>query len=224
MKKTNTSQQVYSLYVGATNITSKTLEKDIYVFGIQTDPLDGGKISTNETISATFNLEMDPSSINEETFTISDGSTNIDGTVSYDAGNRTATFQPSSVLQTDQSYMATLSTQIKSLVGMSLPYDMRWRFEVAPIQPLFTFAHITDTHVGWEKYIESDYAQSTLSYMLIHSSLTDVLEDIAALNPKPEFILASGDNVEYADEACFSMFISIISCFTEDNVIPIYVV
>jgi len=49
--------------------------------------------SINTTIQATFNEEMNPSTINTATFTLTQGTTPVSGTVSYT--DTTATFTPS---------------------------------------------------------------------------------------------------------------------------------
>jgi len=128
VKPSAAGEQVYSLDVTATNITSKTVQKDIYVFGIQTNPVDGGEIGADEAISARFNVDMDASTIDDRTFTVSDGTQNIDGNVIYDANSRTAYFQPAEPLDEENNYAATLSSNIKSENGIALPYGVVWNF------------------------------------------------------------------------------------------------
>jgi Bacterial Ig-like domain len=56
------------------------------------------------TVSATFSEAMDPVSIDGQTFTVKQGSTDVVGTVTYDADNGTATFTPTSDLAANTTY------------------------------------------------------------------------------------------------------------------------
>jgi len=134
VKPTAAGQQVYSLWVGAENIPSKTVQKDIYIFGIQTNPPNGGQIHPNDAITAIFNIDMDANTINAETFIVSDGETTIDGVVNYDETTRTIEFKPNVSLESGKEYYATLKTAIKSLDGIELPYDVSWKFVVSSPQ------------------------------------------------------------------------------------------
>jgi hypothetical protein len=69
---------------------------------------------------------MDSSSINDSTFTLMQGSTNIPGTVTY--SGTTAVFTPSAVLSADSTYTATITTGAKNLAGMGLVKNSVWSF------------------------------------------------------------------------------------------------
>ena len=56
---------------------------------------NNSNVSSNSNISATFSARMDSDTINTSTFTVSDGTTNITGTVFYDSNSKTAVFTPS---------------------------------------------------------------------------------------------------------------------------------
>ncbi|MBN1348054.1 Ig-like domain-containing protein [candidate division KSB1 bacterium] len=120
----------YTLDVNSTSISSKTVSKDIYVFGIETTPADEAEVGSMPTISATFNLAMDVSTINESSFLLSDGASYMPGTVSYDASTRVATFIPDSPLEAEKSYTAIMTTDVTSMDREPLSYRLEWQFSV----------------------------------------------------------------------------------------------
>jgi Tol biopolymer transport system component len=91
-----------------------------------TSPVDG---STNAAvgagITATFSEPMQASTINTNTFTIDNG---VTGTVSYDANSTTATFTPTSNLNYDTTYTATITTGAEDLAGNGLLANYTWSF------------------------------------------------------------------------------------------------
>lgn len=92
-----------------------------------TDPLDNAlDVSRNKTVSITFDVAMDPTSINSTTFTLVQGSTPITGVVTY-AGT-TATFTSAISLSANKLYTATITTGAKSLEGTALAANNTWNF------------------------------------------------------------------------------------------------
>jgi hypothetical protein len=75
-------------------------------------------VARNQQIEFTFSQTMDPSTINDSTFILMQGSTKVAGTVSY-SGN-TAVFTPSVILAAATIYTATINTGAKNLSGMGL--------------------------------------------------------------------------------------------------------
>ena len=93
---------------------------------VATNPVDGATgILRNVVITATFNEEMNPSTITATTFTVV-GATPVNGTITY-SGN-TATFTPSSSLDANTTFICKLSTLIKDLNGNALQTDYVWTF------------------------------------------------------------------------------------------------
>src|SRR5436190_3392278 len=65
----------------------------------KTDPANlATVVPLNKTITATFNEKMNASTITASSFTVSEGSTAISGSVSYDALSLTMSFVPASTL------------------------------------------------------------------------------------------------------------------------------
>lgn len=93
---------------------------------VATNPVDGATgILRNVVITATFNEEMNPSTITATTFTVV-GASSVNGTITY-SGN-TATFTPSSSLDANTTFICKLSTLIKDLNGNALQTDYVWTF------------------------------------------------------------------------------------------------
>ncbi len=84
-------------------------------------------------VSAIFNQDMDPSTLNGLTFTITNSSDSpVAGTVSY--SNRTATFVPASSFASD-TYTATISTGVQNIVGVPLSNSDSWSFTLDNVSP-----------------------------------------------------------------------------------------
>ncbi len=90
-------------------------------------PLDtSANVFKNAAISVTFSEEMDAATLDTATFTVSSNSSTIPGTVTYDG--TTATFVPSSFLEYDTTYTATITTDAKDLSGNNLQSPYTWSF------------------------------------------------------------------------------------------------
>lgn len=94
---------------------------------VSTDPADNAiDIPLEQIITAEFNEEMDPATIDQESFIIQQGTTSIAGTVAY--SGMTASFTPSSSLLPDVLYSGTIKTLVKDLPGQALQQDHLWSF------------------------------------------------------------------------------------------------
>ncbi|WP_372767627.1 ice-binding family protein [Lutibacter sp.] len=94
---------------------------------ISVSPLNGDvNVMRNALISASFNKEMDASTINALTFTLKIGTTDVQGTVSYTG--TTAKFTPKNTLLAGTQYTATITTSAKDLAGNALAAPKVWSF------------------------------------------------------------------------------------------------
>lgn len=92
-----------------------------------TDPINNSTgVSLTKTITANFSMIMDPLTIDETTFTLTQGATIIAGTVSY-AGT-TASFNPTNPLLEGTVYTATITTGANNAAGVPLANDYVWNF------------------------------------------------------------------------------------------------
>jgi Bacterial Ig-like domain len=83
----------------------------------------------NTAVTATFGEAMNASTINTNTFTVS----NATGTVSYDALDLTATFSPSLVFALNTTYPATITTGAQDVFGNGLAANFTWTFTTAAL-------------------------------------------------------------------------------------------
>ena len=83
-------------------------------------------VPLNQVISATFNEKMEPSTINQASFIIQQGTTTIAGTVTYNG--LTASFTPASPLLPNVLYSGTITRLAKDLFGQALQQDYKWSF------------------------------------------------------------------------------------------------
>lgn len=74
-------------------------------------------IARNKAVSYKFSKAMDPATINASTFTLTQGSTKVEGTVAY--ADSLATFRPTDNLQANAVYTATINGA-KDATGMML--------------------------------------------------------------------------------------------------------
>jgi hypothetical protein len=83
-------------------------------------------IAINTTVTGIFSEAMDPTTINTVTFTLKQGATSINGTVTY--SGVTAKFTPTGNLTYSTVYTATITTGVKDLAGNILVANKVWTF------------------------------------------------------------------------------------------------
>jgi hypothetical protein len=94
---------------------------------ISTDPQDNAiNVVLNKTVTASFNMQMDPLTINTSTFTLYEGTNMVAGMVTY--SGTTASFNPLSDLLPGTLYTATLTTAVTNVAGVSLTENYIWTF------------------------------------------------------------------------------------------------
>jgi len=83
-------------------------------------------------VQAVFSESMNAASIGPATFHLSGGGGPVAGSVTYDAGSRTATFTPIAPLAHATAYTATITTGARDAAGNGCAYDHVWTFTTAP--------------------------------------------------------------------------------------------
>ena len=102
---------------------------------IATDPMNNAiNVALNQTVTANFSTIMDAASINTGTFTLKQGATTIQGTVSY--SGTTASFNPTNSLVVGKIYTATITNGAKSIGGNSMAADYVWNFTTVLLPPV----------------------------------------------------------------------------------------
>ena len=86
-------------------------------------------VSVNTTITATFSVPMQIETINTSNFLVSDSGGSIAGTVAYNG--LTATFTPSSSLDSDTVYTVRITTNTRDLAGVPIALEVVWQFTTA---------------------------------------------------------------------------------------------
>jgi hypothetical protein len=89
----------------------------------------GTAVSAN--VTATFSEAMDAATITGANVTLTAGGTAVPAAVSYDAGTRVATLNPTSDLAASTSYTATVTTGVKDVAGNALASARTWTFTTA---------------------------------------------------------------------------------------------
>jgi hypothetical protein len=86
-------------------------------------------VCPNTIVTATFSEAMDPASLTSSTFTLKNAAgTSTTGTVTYDAGSKTAIFTPAAALSLSTVYTATVTTGAKDAFGNALATNFAWSF------------------------------------------------------------------------------------------------
>ena len=112
----------------------------------------------NKVVSATFNMPMDPATINTTTFTLKQGTTTITGVVTY-SGN-TALFTPNANLTANTVYTATITTGAHNMAGVALASNYVWNFTTGTIvapRVILTDPFNTETGVLLNKVVTATF-------------------------------------------------------------------
>ena len=121
----------------AQNITGQALESDfVWTFStgatlnpmvISTNPLNNAtNVVLNKEVVVNFNMPMNQTTLNSNSFTIKQGVNVIAGSVSYTG--TTAYFKPNTALLPNTLYTATITTEAKNIQGIALSSNYVWTF------------------------------------------------------------------------------------------------
>ncbi len=153
-------------------------------------PVDGTHgVAIATTITATFDEDIDPTTLTTSTFIVE----GVAGSIAYDDINFIATFTPDDPLDYSTVYNVTLTTGIKDIVGNALAADYEWSFTATlkirlSFNPqrneLFILNYITS-----KSYVYGEHGLSSVSgeiedivydkgVLLIHSPAVIVQDDI----------------------------------------------
>jgi hypothetical protein len=92
-----------------------------------TSPVDGAfSVPLSQTITATFNKEMNPATITATSYKITADGVPIAGTISYTGV--VASFDPTALLLANTIYTATITTLVKDEAGNALQTNYVWMF------------------------------------------------------------------------------------------------
>jgi uncharacterized delta-60 repeat protein len=151
--------------------TGKTLWKfTLAGIGVATvnPEISATRVPIDAYIIATFSDEMDASTINANTFTVTGSA--VDGTVAYDESTRTATFTPSQNLEYNHTYTAKVSGSVKYKNGDPIGQDFSWTFKTI----LQTPANVSATAGTLQNVINWDVVAGANSYNLYWADASGV--------------------------------------------------
>ena len=102
---------------------------------ILTSPMNGAQnVAINSSITITFNEVMDASTINDQSITLSMGTGNVPGSVTY--SDKAAVFKPASSLDPETIYTVTVDGSVKDVAGNAMVTPFGYIFitgtELAP--------------------------------------------------------------------------------------------
>ena len=123
-----------------------------------TDPIDGSiNVVTSKRISATFNEAMNPTTININTFFVKKGADLVQGSVLY-VGLK-ATFVPTSLLEANTVYSATITRGAADPMGNVMKKDTTWFFNTGTIPTVVLTDPLKDaSDVPLNKIITADFS------------------------------------------------------------------
>ncbi len=101
---------------------------------LATQPVNGATgVGIGSVLSVSFNEPMDPATIDSSTFMLFDSSNNqVSGEVSYITSSARAVFAPTTDLQPQTTYTATIKGSIKDIFGNAMGSDLVWSFTTSP--------------------------------------------------------------------------------------------
>lgn len=104
---------------------------------VSTDPMDKAvNVALNKVISVTFNTDMNPETINGNSFTIKLGTQIITGTVAATTSGTTFTFTPEVALLPFRTYTGTITTAATDKFRTAMVSNYVWTFTTIPLVTL----------------------------------------------------------------------------------------
>lgn len=150
----------------------------------------------NQIISATFNEDVNPSTVNSTTFIITKAdATVVTGTISY--SGRTATFTPTSKLSPNTTYMGRITTGVKDVMGNALQTDYVWTFATGMI--IVPAVISTDPTPGQGNVALNKIITATFSIPMDRTTLTNATFIVKqGLNTIAGVLTYNGSTVSFA--------------------------
>jgi len=139
---------------------------------VSTDPANlAVDVSPNKIITATFNMSMNPATLNASTFTIKQGTTVIPGTITY-AGTM-VTFTPTTPLDESKIYTATITKGAENTIGTELASDYVWTFTTG-LRPIVISTDPANNAIGvpLNKVISATFNMPMNALTLIGTTFT----------------------------------------------------
>jgi uncharacterized repeat protein (TIGR02543 family) len=118
---------------GCKKVTEETGIINVCPIVVSTDPMNlAVDVALTKTISATFNTDMAPGTINANTFVIRQGTQIISGVVAPTSVGTTFTFKPDVPLLPFTKYSGTITTAVTDKFRSAMLADHLWSFTTIP--------------------------------------------------------------------------------------------
>jgi hypothetical protein len=159
---------------------------------------------------------MDASTITAATFTLKKGATSISGTVSYTG--TTATFAPSSSLEANTAYTATITTGAKDAAGHALGVNFVWTFttgQVADTTPPLVISTSPVVAVAVNSDISATFSEA-MDPSTITSSTFLLRQGVAAVSGVVSYAGLTASFHASADFASSTVYTSTITTEAKD--------
>lgn len=131
---------------------------------ISTDPTNNAiNVAFDKVIKVLFSQEMNPATISASTFTLKQGNTTINGTLSF--SGKKLSFKPNNPLSPSLVYTGTVTTGAKNTSGTALGANFVWNFTTAAsevaVAPSVTSTDPTNnaTNVAYDKVVKAVFSQ-----------------------------------------------------------------
>ncbi|MDY6933081.1 MAG: Ig-like domain-containing protein [Spirochaetota bacterium] len=89
---------------------------------------DAEDVAVDLAITVIFSESINPSTIDNSTFSLNDDSTSIEGVITFMDSKKKMIFKPNSTLEYDTTYSAIITTKAEDLAGNPLQEDYSWIF------------------------------------------------------------------------------------------------
>ena len=122
----------YVAACGAPSATPSATDADTVLSVAALVPADGATtVALGIEVSATFTQDLDPTTINGDSFKVLKGDAPVAGSIAYDESTRTVTFKPTERLTRLSTYRAIIASGVRSRAGRELGTDVTWMFVTA---------------------------------------------------------------------------------------------
>lgn len=119
-------------------LTHRPLELPDPALSLQLYPIpNASSVPTYTLVSIAFPIPVEPDSVTERSFYLTQAGRPIEGTVAYIDGSRTVVFYPAVPLAPNSTYTARATRGIQYLAGIPLEQDILWKFTTTTGAPLF---------------------------------------------------------------------------------------
>jgi len=172
---TPTAMQTYSDSLTISSNDPQQPQVKVYVSGVG-DPIlavsptqNALNVPLDATISITFGVDVNPATVNANTFVVHGSYTGkLGGAYSYDSATKTATFTPDSSFKVGEQVSVTVTRGVQTPVGDPVPAHHSWGFTIVSIggsgkfyQALVSTAGSAPTHIttgDWDNDGDLDLA------------------------------------------------------------------